>query len=86
MTLRIVLSVAEILLIVGVLAYFLILIARLLNSISATLAKITFGVRAVETQCGVIGPAADEINANLSETVAKLNEATAALAASRRRS
>ena len=77
MTLRVVLSVAEILLVVGVLAYFLNRVARQLNSISATLAKITFGVRAVETQCAVIGPAADKINTNLAQTVANLQEATA---------
>jgi len=77
MTLRVVLSVAEILLVVLVLAYFLNKVARQLNSISATLAKITFGVRAVETQCAVIGPAADKINANLAQTVANLQEATA---------
>lgn len=77
MTLRVVLSVAEILLLVLVLAYFLNRLARQLNSISATLGKITFGVRAVETQCGNIGPAADQINANLTETVAYLREAAA---------
>ncbi len=78
MTLRVVLSVGEIVLVVVILAYFLNRVARLLNSISATLAKITFGVRAVETQCAVIGPAADRLNASLRETVANLNEATAA--------
>jgi hypothetical protein len=76
MTLRVVLSVGEILLLVLVLAYFLNEIARLLNRISATLAKITFGVRAVETQCAVIGPAADQTNANLTEAVASLRDAT----------
>jgi uncharacterized protein YoxC len=77
MTLRVVLSVAEILLVVGILAFFLNRIAKLLNSISDTLAHITFGVRAVETQCAVIGPAADEINENLTQTVAHLQDATA---------
>jgi hypothetical protein len=77
MTLRVVLSVAEILLVVLVLAYFLNRVARQLNSISATLGRITFGVRAVETQCAVIGPAADQINANLTETVANLKAASA---------
>lgn len=78
MTLRVVLSVGEILLLVGVLAFFLIQVARLLNSISATLGKITFGVRAVETQCAVIGPAADAVNANLAATVAALKDAAVA--------
>lgn len=79
MTLRIVLTVAEIGLLVAVLAYFLNKVALLLNRISATLGKVTFGVRAVETQCGVIGPAADRLNASLRETVANLQAATAAI-------
>jgi len=83
MTLRVVLSVVEIALIVVILAYFLNKVARLLNSISTTLGRITFGVRAVETQCAVIGPAADEINANLKETVGHLQDA---LVAAQRRS
>ena len=49
MTWRIVLTVVEIARSCGVLAIFLTIIAKQLNSISATLAKITFGVRAVET-------------------------------------
>ncbi len=78
MTLRVVLSVGEILLVVAILAYFLNKVALLLNSISSTLAKVTFGVRAVETQCNVIGPAADRLNASLRATVGNLQEATAA--------
>lgn len=75
MTLRIVLTVLEIVTLVAVLAYFLNRIARQLNSISRTLAKIAFGVRAVETQCAVIGPAADQLNANLGQAAAGLEEA-----------
>ncbi len=67
MTLRIVLSVLEIVLLVVVLGFFLNRIARQLNSISKTLAKITFGVRAVETQCLAIGPAADRLNPVLAD-------------------
>lgn len=73
MTLRLTLSVVEVLALVLVLAYFLNRIARLLNRISASLAKITFGVRAVETQCAAIGPAADRINANLLEAATGLD-------------
>ncbi len=65
--LQIALTIADILALVVVLLYFLNRIARQLTSISATLAKITFGVRAVETQCAVIGPAADVINSNLTQ-------------------
>ena len=75
MTLRVFLTVFEIALLIATLAYFLNVVARQLNSISATLAKITFGVRAVETQCLVIGPAADRINANLAEIARGLDEA-----------
>lgn len=79
MILRLVLSIVDVLALVLVLAFFLNRVARLLNSISGTLGKVTFGVRAVETQCAVIGPAADQINANL--TIAAGNLETAAVAA-----
>ena len=75
MTLRIVLTVLEIALLTAILAWFLSRISRLLMAISATCGKITFGVRAVETQCAVIGPAADRINAGLSELAGKLDRA-----------
>ncbi len=75
MTLRIFLTVLEIVLVIGTLAFFLNVVARQLNSISATLSKITFGVRAVETQCLVIGPAADRINSNLAAAARGLEEA-----------
>ncbi len=77
MTLRVILTVLEIVALVAVLGYFLNVIARLLNSISTTLGKITFGVRAVLTQCSVIGPAVDRINANLQTTVNGLDQAAA---------
>jgi len=68
-------TVFEMALIILTLAYFLNRVARQLNYIAATLAKVTFGVRAVETQCAVIGPAADRINANLGEAAAGLEKA-----------
>lgn len=68
-------TVFEIALVVLTLAYFLNRVARQLNHITATLAKVTFGVRAVETQCAVIGPAADRINANLAEAAGGLEKA-----------
>jgi len=77
MTLRVFLSVLEIAMLVGVLATFLNIVAKQLNRISATLAKITFGVRAVETQCAVIGPAVDRINGNLADTAQGLTNAAA---------
>ena len=77
MTWRLILTVLEIVGLVAVLAIYLSVIARLLNSISANLARITFGVRAVETQCAVIGPTTDRINAALSEVNNKLDQAAA---------
>jgi uncharacterized protein YoxC len=78
MTWRLILTILEIAGLVVVLAIYLTTISRLLNSISANLARITFGVRAVETQCAVIGPAVDRINGNLSETANALNQAAVA--------
>jgi hypothetical protein len=78
MTWRLILTVLEIAGLVVVLAIYLTTISRLLNSISANLARITFGVRAVETQCAVIGPAVDRINGNLAETANALNQAAVA--------
>jgi hypothetical protein len=77
MTLQVILTVLEIALLVVVLAFFLNRVAVQLNSISANLARITFGVRAVETQCAVIGPAADRINANLASAAGGLDQAAA---------
>ena len=81
MTLRIFLTVLEIALLVGTLATFLNIVAKQLNRISANLARIAWGVRAVETMCGVIGPAVDRINGNL---VAVNNDLTRAAAAAER--
>jgi len=75
MTLRVVLTVFEIALVVIILAYFLNKIFKQLISISNTLGKIAFGVRAVETQCAVIGPAADRLNGELAETAGGLEKA-----------
>jgi len=68
-------TVFEIALVVLTLAYFLNRVAGQLVHIAATLAKVTFGVRAVETQCAVIGPAADRVNANLGEAAGGLEKA-----------
>ena len=78
MTLRIFLTVFEIGLLVGVLATFLNIVAKQLNRISANLARIAWGVRAVEVMCGVIGPAVDRINGNLVDINNDLTRAAAA--------
>jgi len=77
-TLRIFLTVTEIVLLVGVLATFLNIVAKQLNRISANLARIAWGVRAVEVMCGVIGPAVDRINGNLVDVNNDLTRAAAA--------
>ena len=59
------LSVVEILLVVVVLAYYLRRIAESLRATSANLAKVTFGVRAIETQCASIGPSVIKVNGQL---------------------
>lgn len=64
-TLLIVLTVAEIVLVIGVLAFYLILISRSLHLTAKHLAKATYGVRAVETQCASIGPSVTRINEQL---------------------
>jgi hypothetical protein len=78
MTLRIFLTVFEMALLVGVLATFLNIVAKQLNRISANLARIAWGVRAVEVMCGVIGPAVDRINGNLVDVNNDLTRAAAA--------
>ncbi len=64
-TLLITLSVIEVLIVIGALAYYLIQISKSLHETSRHLAKITFGVRAVETQCSTIGPNVVRINEQL---------------------
>jgi hypothetical protein len=75
LALHIVLTLVVIVGFVATLGIFLYVIANQLKSIAANLAKITFGVRAVLTQCAVIGPAADRINENLAQTARGLGAA-----------
>ena len=72
---QLLLSLIEIAALVLVLAVYLTVIGNQLKRISATLAKITYGVRAVETMCSVIGPAVDRINGNLQDVCSNLQEA-----------
>lgn len=55
-------SVVEAGLFVGVLAGYLVAIAAALRRVSDTLAKITFGVRAIEKQTEPIGPSVRRLN------------------------
>lgn len=68
----IVLTVMEIVIFVGVLAFFLVRIAASLQTTSSYLAKVSFGVRAIETQCSSIGPSVTRINEQLTGIVAAL--------------
>lgn len=68
-------TVGEGLLVVGVLAGYLIAIANGLRRTSKTLAKISFGVRAIETQTAAIGPALEDTNASLQQVAATLTDA-----------
>ncbi len=72
MTLLLVLTIIEAALVLAVLAFYLVLIIRRLGSISATLAKVTFGVRAVETQTQSIGPSVVGLNEQLEAIAAAL--------------
>jgi hypothetical protein len=74
-TIQLVLTIIEIAALVGVLAIYLTVIGNQLKSICASLARITFGVRAVETMCAVIGPAVDRINGNLQDVAENLQAA-----------
>lgn len=69
------LSVVEILLLVAVLALFLLLLTRRLRQVVDSLARIAFGVRAVETQVGLVSPATTEVNERLAELTRAVAEA-----------
>lgn len=70
------LTLVEIVLLVAALAVYVVAITRRLRSVSKTLANVAFGVRAVESQLGAIGPALRRANAALGE----LDEAVPILA------
>ncbi len=78
MTLRVALSVAEILVLVLVLAYFLRRLTQLLTHVGDNLETIAGGVEAVERRCTVIGPGIEKVNGLLRDSVANLEEAAAA--------
>lgn len=73
MTMRVTITVLEIVAFVAVLGFFLNHITQQLVSVNRTLAKITFGVRAVEQQCLNIGPAADRLNSNLASVAGAID-------------
>jgi hypothetical protein len=78
MTLRLALTVAEILLLVVVLAYFLRLLTKLLTGVGDNLQQIAGGVKAVEGHCRAIGPSVERLNGLLGESAGNLEQAAAA--------
>jgi uncharacterized protein YoxC len=60
-----VVSAIEIVALVVVLAFFLIIISKLLRSIATTLAEVTWGARAVERQLRAVDGNIQQINAGL---------------------
>lgn len=65
MTLLVVLTIIEILLVVVVLATYLSLIAVRLHRISDSFGKVAYGVRAIDSQTAAIGPSVLALNAEL---------------------
>jgi hypothetical protein len=59
------LTIVEIVLVAVVLVYYLARIAGSLRRTSTLLGKVAFGVRAIETQCNVIGPSVLTVNEQL---------------------
>lgn len=70
------LTIIEIVLVVLVLVYYLLRIAASLRRTSVLLGKVAFGVRAIETQCEVIGPSVVKINEQLTGVAQALNDLT----------
>lgn len=70
--LLITLTVIEIALVLGAVAVYLVLIDRSLRTTATYLSKVTFGVRAIESQCAPIGPAVTRINKQLADIAAGL--------------
>lgn len=69
------LTVAEVVALVVVLAGYLVVIAAGLRRVSNLLARVTFGVRAIDKQTQPIGPALRDINAALGQVAASLEAA-----------
>lgn len=73
--LQVVLSCVEIVLLAGVLVYFLNQIDSVLQHVIDNLTKIAKGVKAVEDHVAVIGPGADQVNRILGEAAGGLTTA-----------
>ena len=71
------LTIVEIVLVLLVLVYYLARIAASLRRTSALLGKVSFGVRAIETQTQVIGPSVLTVNDQLAAISGALADLTA---------
>lgn len=71
------LTILEIVAVAGVLVVYLLVIAGSLRRTAVLLGKVTFGVRAIETQCTSIGPSVVAVNGKLSGIAAALADLTA---------
>ena len=83
------LTIVEIVLVAVVLVYYLARIAASVRRSAVLLGKVSFGVRAIETQCNVIGPSVLKVNDQLGGIADALDDlaglATAAAGPTRRR-
>jgi hypothetical protein len=70
--LLIVLTLVEVAIFLGVLMLYLVLVLRRLRMAANSFSKISFGVRAIETQTGQVGPAVRRINEALGQVAAAL--------------
>ncbi|SDY56952.1 hypothetical protein SAMN05661080_03898 [Modestobacter sp. DSM 44400] len=70
------LTIVEIVLVLAVLVYYLARIAGSLRRTSTLLGKVAFGVRAIETQCSIIGPSVLTVNEQLGGIAGALAELT----------
>ena len=78
MTLRVVLSIAEIAALTAVVCFFLIKLTQMLSHIGDTLQNIADGVKAIDSHVSIIGPGADELNSLLTGTAGNLERAAVA--------
>lgn len=67
------LTALEIAVFVAALVLYLVRIGQSLRATTDALAKVTFGVRAIESQCRPIGPSVVTLNAQLDQIVAELD-------------
>ncbi|MGI8613517.1 MAG: hypothetical protein ACR2KL_06185 [Nocardioidaceae bacterium] len=70
------LTIVEIVLVLVVLVVYLLRIASSLRRTSVLLGKVAFGVRAIETECSVIGPSVITVNEQLSGIAGALAQLT----------